>query len=292
VAETAASSAYGPIVLSASEQALPQEERIIDDPLAYHFLPAYMRLMIKALKTKPLRRWFFKQLEKETPGISAAILCRKRYIENKLLESLDAGVDSVVILGAGLDTLAYRLPQLSALSVYEVDLPENISYKMKALQALYGSVPEHVCLVPLDFETQTLASELQSAGYSFDRLTFFIWEGVTQYLTEAAVRETFQFLAQARPGSRLVFTYVLRSFIEGTETYGLDRLYRRMRVNHQYWQFGFDPREVSAFINGYGWEVLEQTSAAEYVERCLRPVGRTEPISGIEPAIFAEKVSS
>lgn len=286
-----ASTAYGPMLYSAWEQMLPQPARIVDDPLAGRMLPAYAKPILQASRWKPLRRALLNAFEKSAPGIRGALLCRKRYIEDRLVDSLSAGFDSVVILGAGLDTLAYRLPQLAATPVYEVDLPENIAYKKKAVEALYGDVPAHVRLVPLDFETQTLETGLRAAGYADGETSFFVWEGVTQYLTETAVHETMQFLAQAGAGSRLVFTYILKTFIDGTDTDGLDSLYRRMRVNHAYWLFGLHPQDVGAFVGGYGWTLKEQMRADDYRRRYVMPAGRTVAVAEIEPAVYAEKVA-
>jgi len=113
---------------------------------------------------------------------------------------------------------------------------------------------------------------------------------VTQYLTEPAVRSTFQFLANAPPGSRLMFTYVLRDFIDGQNTYGQDTLYRRFRVTDQVWRFGLQPADVAAFVGPYTWKVLEDVGAVEYTERYLGPAGRTDPVARIERAVHAMKV--
>ncbi|MBZ0304343.1 MAG: SAM-dependent methyltransferase [Anaerolineae bacterium] len=289
MAETAASTAYGPIVIAGLEHTLPPDRRIVDDPMAEHMLPPSMRFMVQTGQVPVLRRVWFWLLEAVSPGVYAGIVCRKRYIEDKVVESLDSSLDAVVILGAGLDTLAYRLPQLASLKVYEVDLPENVDYKRKALEAIYGRVPDQVTLVPINFEDQTLESALVQAGYSFDQRSFFVWEGVTQYLTEAAVRATFDFLAKAKPGSRLVLTYVLKDFIDGVNTYGQDGLYKRFRVRNQVWRFGMHPQAVDSFLSDYSWKLLEQVHSEDYIRRYLNPAQRTQPILEIEPAVYAEK---
>lgn len=283
------SSAYGPIVVVAVEQTLPREQRIVDDPLAYPMLPTSMKLLVRACHLKPVRQVFFNLMENAMPGMWNSFPCRKRYVGDKVIESLNAGIDSLVILGAGLDTLAYRLPQLSSIRVYEVDLPENIAFKKKRLEALYGTIPSYITLAPIDFEAQKIEDVLQGMGYSFDQKSLFIWEAVTQYLTEAAVRDTFRVLAKAKPGSRLVFTYVLKNFIEGRNTYGLDRLYQRFRVQHHWWLFGIDPQDVAGFIGDYSWNLLEHVGADEFAERYLRPAGRMGAVAEIERAVYAEK---
>jgi len=123
-------------------------------------------------------------------------------------QATDSQIDAAVILGAGFDTRAYRLPVLAATPVYEIDLPANIDRKRTRLTKLFGGIPANVTLVPIDVETQDLADVSANHGYRPERPTFFVWEAVTQYLTEAGVRKTFDFLATAAPGSHLVFTYV------------------------------------------------------------------------------------
>jgi methyltransferase (TIGR00027 family) len=185
------------------------------------------------------------------------VLCRKRYITTGW-PNLAAGIQAVVILGAGLDTRAYRLPALSAMPVFEVDLPENIAYKRNILQKLYGGVPGHVALVPLDFDRQDLASALASQGYNLEDRSFFIWEAVTQYLSEDGIHKTMRFLSQAKAGSRLVFTYILKDFIDGKALYGLDALYQTYRVEKPLWHFGLKTDQVAAFLEQYAWKELSR----------------------------------
>ena len=110
-----------------------------------------------------------------------------------------------------MDTRAYRLARRSDIPVFEVDLPVNIERKKAAVQRAIGAMPASVHLVPLDFERDDLIAALTGHGYRADARTFFVWEGVTQYLTEDAVRATLGALQAAPAGSRLVFTYVRRT---------------------------------------------------------------------------------
>lgn len=289
MAETAASTAHGPMFLVAVERALPESQRILDDPLAIQMLPPSARSIVKVASVGVVRQAFHAFLDKLMPGLWNEFPCRKRYVQDQVADALKTQPQSVVILGAGLDTLAYRLPQLSTVHVYEVDLPDNIGYKRKRLEELYGTIPSHVTLVLIDFETQSLETVLKQAGYTLDQRTVFVWEGVTQYLTETAVRETFQFMAQAKRGSRLVFTYVQKDFIDGKNMYGLKRLYQRFRINSQLWLFGLRSPEVGAFIEGYGWRMLEQVGAEALSKRYLEPIGRNESVADLEWGVYAEK---
>lgn len=290
MANSVASTAFGPMVIVAIEQTLPESKRIVQDSVAYQMLPLYMKGMAASCNISFVRNGFLNLLEQATPGIYTGMVCRKRYVEDKLMEALQGGLDAVVILGAGLDTLAYRIPQLNSLKVYEIDMPENIDYKRKQLQSRFGGIPPHVTLIPIDFETQPLESVLHEAGYSFDQRTFFVWEGVTQYLTDQAMAATFQFLAKAKTGSRMVFTYVLKDFLEGKNMYGAKSLYERFVVKEGVWLFGFDPGTLPDFVGRYGWKVLEDVGTSEFTARYLTPTDRTGAIAEIERAVCVEKL--
>ena len=114
----------------------------------------------------------------------------------------------MVILGAGYDTRACRLPELAGIPVCEVDLPGNIARKAAAVRRCFGEVPRNVRLLAVDFENDSLAERLGREGLGPDKRIFYIWEGVTPYLTEPAARETMAHLADAAPGSALVFTFI------------------------------------------------------------------------------------
>ncbi len=112
---------------------------------------------------------------------------------------------------------------------------------------------------------------------------------MTQYLSETVVRSVFEFLAQAKPGSRLAFTYIVKDFLDGEQKYGLDRLYRLIVVRQGLWHFGLPPSQVAAFIGEYSWKELEQAGAAEYRQHYLLPHGRTESVMEIERMVYAKK---
>jgi methyltransferase (TIGR00027 family) len=174
--------------------------------------------------------------------------------------------------------------------IFEVDQPLNVARKQRAVARVLGALPASVRLVPVDFERDDLMTVLASHGYRAEFRTFFVWEGVTQYLTEPAVRATFTQLGRAAVGSRLDFTYVRRDFIDGTSDYGAPALYRRMRQRRQVWKFGLLPDEVADFIAPYGWRLVEQAGPDVLTERYVRPTGRALPASQIEWSALAVKV--
>jgi len=276
------------MVLAAVEQNEPPERRLLDDDLADLFLPAPLRWLVAATRLTPIRRLMIRGSEFTGPGLWANMACRKRFIADKLNEALD-GIDAVVVLGAGLDTRAYLLTRQIRIPVFEVDLPVNIARKAKTVRRVLGGPPLSVRLVALNFERDDLLTALAEHGYRTNYRVFFICEGVTQYLTESGVRRTLEGLRAAAPGSRLVFTYVRRDFIDGTNRYGTRTLYRNVRQRHQLWHFGLQPDEVEGFIADYGWRLVEQAGPDELVERYVEPTGRTLEASQLEWSAYAEK---
>ena len=285
----AAQTAFGPMALAAVEQHEPPGRRLVDDDLAASFLPTPTRWLVAATRSSALRRLFIAAMDRSGPGLWANLTCRKRYVADKLDDALES-TDAVVILGAGMDTRAYQLAQRTDIPVFEVDLPVNIARKTAAVRRVLGDVPPSVRFVELDFERDDLLTALAEHGYRREYRVFFIWEGVTQYLTGEAVRATLEGLRPVAPGSRLVFTYVRRDFIDGTNLYGTPTLYRRVRQRRQLWHFGIQPEEVQDFLAGYGWRLVEQAGPEQLVQRYIEPAGRNLTASQLEWSAYAEKM--
>ncbi len=286
MSRSADGTALGPMVIVAVDQFEPAP--LIHDPLARKLLPPSGRAAVALTRWPPIRRAMIAATEKKAPGLWASMLCRKRYIDDKLLDAAADGLDAVVILGAGFDTRAYRLPALRGIPVYEVDLPANTARKTAALRRHFGRVPDGVTLVPVDFETQDLRQELGRHGSADGQKTFFVWEAVTQYLTEDAVRRTLGQLAGSAPGSRLAFTFIRKDFLDGAEFYGARAAYDDFVVKWRLWRFGMHPGQVAGLLAEYGWHEREQVGPDEFTARYLEPANRRVPVSAIERSVYAE----
>jgi len=284
----AAQTAFGPMVQVAIEQYEPPGRRLVDDDLAAAILPAGQRAVVRVMRWPLLRRMTIRAGEKTVSGSWTIVTCRKRFIDDKINEAL-ADVDAVVILGSGMDTRAFRITRRSDIAVFEVDLPVNIARKKAAAQRAIGQIPASVHLVPLDFERDDLIGTLTENGYRSDARTFFVWEGVTQYLTEDAVRTTLAALQGAPAGSRLAFTYVRRDFIDGTNMYGAAVLYNRFRRRRQVWKFGLEPDDIDAFVRTHGWRLVEQAGPDYYQQHYIRPAGRDLTASDLEWTAYCDK---
>jgi methyltransferase (TIGR00027 family) len=275
------------MVIAAVEQFEPAERRIVTDPLAVRFLPSGLALMVRTCRWQALRRKLISATDAKAAGIWGGMLCRKRYADDRVTEAIAAGIDQVVVLGAGMDTRGYRLG--ASARVFEVDLPANIDTKRDRVRAALGTVPDHVRLVPVDFETDDLAEALTVAGFDTGRPVMVVWEAVTQYLTEDAVRHTLTWLAKATAGSHLVFTYVRRDFLDGTNTYQAEGAYRDFVQRQRIWHFGLTPDQVAPLLAEYDRTEDEQVGATEYQHRYVEPTGRALPVSELERFVTATK---
>jgi methyltransferase (TIGR00027 family) len=223
------------------------------------------------------------------PGSLGAILCRTRYIDDLLKRSLEEGLDQVVILGAGFDTRAHRIPGMDQVQVFEIDLPGTRKLKENRLESVLGAVPKNVTLIGMDFDQQDLGDILADAGFQKGKRTLFIWEGVTQYLTAEAVSNTLEFVSDVSgAGSAIVFTYVRRGIIDGTdrpEWMGPFLSFAR-RVGSPM-IFGLDQAELEQYLSDRGLKLIDDVGAAEYHELYLKPLGRELNVFDGERVAFA-----
>jgi methyltransferase (TIGR00027 family) len=191
--------AMGTAAVRAIESEKPAPIRICYDPFARALTGSLVYFLIKL---------FYDYGERRTRGALTFIVCRHRFINDFLSKCLNSSTSQVVILGAGLDSRAYR-DELSKAAVFEIDHPATQSDKIKRVINLFGKLPDHVTYVPLDFDRETLDKLL---GYGFDKTarTLFIWEGVTPYITAEAVDAALAWIhANSAIQSAIVFDYHL-----------------------------------------------------------------------------------
>jgi methyltransferase (TIGR00027 family) len=168
---------------------------------------------------------------------------RSRYAEDLLEAALERGIDQYVILGAGLDSFAYRRRDLARfVRIFEVDLPDAQDWKRARLVASGVPPADNVVFVPVDLERQSLRGGLDASGYRGDRPSFVSWLGTTQYLTAAAVFATLAQVASLGTGTEIVLTYhVPEQTLDPGDRGVLHLLRSRAAAGGMPWLSSFDP---------------------------------------------------
>lgn len=200
-------------------------------------------------------------------SLRAFIAVRSRYAEDQLANAVQQGVQQYVILGAGLDTFAYRNPHLG-LRVFEVDHPATQQWKRERLRDAGITIPREVVFVAVDFERQTLSERLREAGFQAGQPMFCSWLGVVPYLTEKAFDLTLRFLGSMSPGSGLVFDYAVpRSSLNPVEQVAFDALATRVASVGEPFQLFLDPMELATKLHRLGFNHVEDLGVAEINSR-------------------------
>lgn len=283
------STAYGAAFLRAAENLLPEDKRLFEDPYSEKILPPIYKFFVMIMRPPILWKLLMNMREKSTPGVVGGVLCRTLYIDDLLINAIKEGIGTVVNLGAGADSRAFRIPGIESIPYFELDLPEVLKFKRSKINKIIGELPSNVSLVPIDFNSQDPGEELKKAGYTLSSKTLFIWEGVTQYIYKEAIDNTLKYVARAPAGSKIVFTYVLESFINGSHVPdGLDSLYRFMlKKKSPIWFCGFDPAEMSEYLSKYSLSLIEDVGHEEFLERYIKPKGRDLTVMEIERTVLA-----
>jgi methyltransferase (TIGR00027 family) len=236
------------------------------DPIA---VPILGQAFAEELRRTPLRpdRPF-------SVALRAFLVARSRYAEDNLRCAIAAGVDQYVLLGAGLDTFAYRNP-FSHLRVFEVDHPATQRWKRELLESSNIPIPFNLCYAPVDFERQSLQEQLEIAGFNREAPAFFAWLGVVPYLTLAAFRSTIAYIAEQPAGSGVAFDYGQpRAALPPLEQLAHDSMAARVQLANEPFQLFFTPSEVAAELSDF--DEIEDIGSTEINARYFS--GRTDQL--------------
>jgi len=261
----------------AVESARPAEGRLFTDPLATSLLPTSLRLVADVARLPVIGRAVPAVLDFGWPRTRSSGVVRTRLIDTMVQESIGDGATQLVLLGAGYDSRAYRLPQADDITVFEVDHPSTQRAKRARLSAT-GTSTDHVRFVGVDFELDNIASRLAEAGFDERARSIVVWEGVISYLSQSAVDDNFELLsAICSPDSRLVFTYVDGRALDGSVDFEEARRWKGwVRLNGEPFVFGFHPDRLESYLAERGFLLDSDRTTAE-VARCYRTeLGRVE----------------
>jgi methyltransferase (TIGR00027 family) len=275
---TASRTARGVALLRAAHQLLDAPPPILDDPVILRLIGESGVREIEAAASRY-----------QDPGARALrghVVLRSRYAEDRLNDAVARGVLQYVVLGAGLDTFAYRQPAWArALRIVELDQPATQGEKRDLLATAGVAIPSNVTLAPVDFEREALRDALDRLAVRVGDRVFFSWLGVTMYLRESAVDDVLRTVASHAPGTEIVFTFAQppepRETVDGRPT--LAELAARAG---EPWLSYFEPDALERKLRSFGFSQVEfltpDRAAARYFSNRadgLPPPRRTTIVS-------------
>lgn len=267
----------------ALESLKPEGERICYDPYAVRFLSQQYLMFMEMAAHDPSRTPF--------PGVHNSLSARVRYFDDFVRRSIDEGIHQLVILGAGYDTRAYRIEGLrDKVRVFEIDHPGTQRVKMEKIKDIFGSLPDHVEYVPVDFETQDFGQRLIEHGYKRSQKTVFIMEGLIYYLPPKAVDEMLSFIAKnSSIGSAIIFDYVHESSIDRTDGIcgvqckacdqnEIKNATKDMAKQGEPYKFGIKEGMLESFLAQRGFSHACNVTSEDYKKAYFHGVNESRPV--------------
>lgn len=247
-----------------------KEDFVGPDHLAYLFLPLKAKFF---LSLAPFRRIFIKKVQEKVPGTYEYVTARTLFFDEVFYEAINHKVPQIVFLGAGYDTRAIRFQKLlKDTAIFELDAPTTQLEKREKLKKSKIPIPGNLVFVPINFNTDNLEEALQSSGYDPAKKTLFIWEGVTMYIDESAIRATLSFIKHhSAEGSTLVFDYFHASVIEGrSSSYGAKELTESVSDLNEHFKFGIEEGKAQEFLAKSGFALINHYSPQEFEMKYLQ----------------------
>jgi methyltransferase (TIGR00027 family) len=248
---------------------LPEDVRIADDPFGAAFTSLQLARMIEDGAGKGLAA---ARAITKLPGISRWILYMQ--VRTRVIDDIVRGFhgDQIVLLGAGYDCRALRLPELGGRRVFEIDHPATQGHKRRVLERLGAQSPS--TYVTWDFETmptEDLPDALAEAGHDANAPSLTIWEGVTMYLTEPAIDASLRAIATwSAPSSQLAMTYFAKQRLAKPSwtTRAMAAVVSRIG---EPWRFGWSPDELPGYLEERGLALVDDISLADAARELLPP---------------------
>ena len=201
------------------------------------------------------RRLLIAGIDRRAPGAYAYEILRAKFLDEVVLGEVAAGIDELVLLGAGLDSRPYRLAdRLAGIRVLEVDHPATQATKRARLNRLFGREPEHVAFVAVDFDREEIGPALAAAGHDRDAVTLFVWSGVSPYLSEQGNAEVLSWVGgHSSPRTSIVFDAVWAEALDGTREFpGAKKLLAAVAASGEPMRWGIPIEEVHETLARFG----------------------------------------
>jgi methyltransferase (TIGR00027 family) len=258
----------------AVHQVLDDEPRVFTDPVAVGLFPEATEAAIREQADK--------FLEPSSRRIRANFVLRSRHAEDCLAEAVARGFRQYVVLGAGLDTFAYRQPDWAKnIQIVEIDQPASQSFKMECLRNRGVSIPSNLHFQPVDFRTETLSERLVATPLAASEPIFVSWLGVTQYLPSEAIETTLRAVALWQGGSEIVVQHIEGDWtsLDAVGRNAMEGAAARAASAGEPWLSRFSFEEMASLLRKSGFSEIRHFSIEDAMQRYFR--GRSD---GLFPA--------
>ncbi len=247
-----------------------EQGRIFTDPLALRILGQDAETLVREAQARP------------SSGVMRLfIAARTRFAEDSLAAAVERGARQLVVLGAGLDTYAYRSLFGDRLRIFEVDHPATQLWKRERLADAAISIPPSLTFAPIDFERQTLPEGLAAVGFDPARQTFFTWLGVVPYLSEQAIWSTLAFIASLPSGAHVVFDYSDPPHTLSAEARAYhDRRAARVESLGESWVSYFEAAKLKEKLLSLGFTEVEDLGPPQIAARYIPTLPTPRPERG------------
>ncbi|BDZ69833.1 SAM-dependent methyltransferase [Methanobacterium petrolearium] len=250
------------------ESAKEEEERICYDPYAVHFIgPELLKFFEATACNYPEAKARLEEMYRLFPGTQNSIVARVRYFDDYLHDSIEEGIEQLVILGAGYDTRAYRIEGIKEhVKVFEVDYQGTQQVKMEKIKEIFGSLPSHVKFVNADVGSGNLFKILLEHEYNPSQKTLFIMEGLIYYLPPEDVKTLLSSIVQnSSHGSKIILDYFPQSMVDGTCELEVGNLiHERVKQSGEPLKFGIKEGTVEKFLKERGFSHIQNVTSDDY----------------------------
>lgn len=244
-------------IARAAHQVLDSYPKLIDDPVV-------VGLVEGSSKADICSRVEEFTLPEQLLARSIFVL-RSRFAEDRLKIAVESGVEQYVVLGAGMDTFAYRQPSWAqCLNIIEVDHPASQARKFVYLRRAGLPIAENVTFCPIDFEKSSLRQGLKNSIFDETQPAFFSWLGVTQYLHHASIRSLLQEIATCATGTGVAFSFVLADhLLSGFEADAGNQFSAMAASRGEPWLSRLEPSQLLEWMGALRFSVLEHARPSD-----------------------------
>ena len=267
----------------------PVYARSYNDPYAAWFAAAISTEAAELLPTldDPVARAnFIEEAERDVDGLVTHVVYRKPWITDRVRDALQGGIQQLIILGAGCDTLSLRLGEsLAGVEVFELDRAPTIDFRHRVLDQ-HAVMADNVHLLAIDFDHEELGSVLSANGFDRKKPTVIVAEAVIEYITGEGAEALFTSARDmGAPGSRFIFTFL------DNKSSSFDAVRRDLDEGGETLKFSVIPSEIDRFLDTRGFQLVEMATP-ESIEREIIPtIGAPVGIIPNWHLVLAERVT-